>query len=46
VSVAKDVGTTAPLLQTAMDDGRVPEAARPLAEHECEGLVGWMLHRN
>jgi type IV pilus assembly protein PilM len=34
------------LLQTAMDDGRVPEAARPLAEQESDGLVGWMLHRN
>jgi type IV pilus assembly protein PilM len=34
------------LLQTAMDEGRVPEAARPLADHECEALVGWMLHRN
>jgi hypothetical protein len=33
------------LLQTAIDEGRLPEAARPLAEHECEGLVGWMLHR-
>jgi hypothetical protein len=34
------------LLQTAMSEGRVPEAAQSMADHENEGLVGWMLHRN
>src|SRR4029453_14638255 len=34
------------LLQTAMSEGRVPEAAQAMADYENEGLVGWMLHRN
>jgi hypothetical protein len=34
------------LLQTALSEGRVPEAAQAMADHENEGLVGWMLHRN
>jgi len=34
------------LLQTALSEGRVPEAAQTMADHENEGLVGWMLHRN
>lgn len=34
------------LLHTAMSEGRVPEAAQQMAEHDSEGLVGWMLHRN
>ncbi|HKV23937.1 MAG TPA: pilus assembly protein PilM [Candidatus Acidoferrum sp.] len=33
------------LLHTAVSDGRVPSDARPLADRELEGLVGWMLHR-
>lgn len=32
------------LLHTAISDGRIREDARPLAERELEGLVGWMLH--
>jgi hypothetical protein len=34
------------LLHTAVSEGRVPRDAQPLAEHESEGLVGWMLHRS
>lgn len=34
------------LLDTAMSEGRVPGAAHQMAEHDTEGLVGWMLHRN
>jgi hypothetical protein len=34
------------LLQTAMSEGRVTDAAQAMADHENEGLVGWMLHRN
>jgi len=30
---------------TALSDGRIPEAARPLAQSEQAGLVGWMLNR-
>jgi type IV pilus assembly protein PilM len=33
------------LLHTAISDGRIPAEARPLADRELEGLVGWMLHR-
>ena len=33
------------LLQSAISDGRIPEHARSLAEHELEGLLGWMWHR-
>ncbi len=33
------------LLQAGVSEGRIPADARPLAERELEGLVGWMLHR-
>jgi len=33
------------LLHSAISDGRVPADARPLADREMDGLVGWMLHR-
>lgn len=33
------------LLQAATSDGRVREDARPLADRELEGLIGWMLQR-
>ena len=33
------------LLHAAVSDGRVPADARPLADRELDGLVGWMLHR-
>src|SRR5215467_1818293 len=33
------------LLHTAVSDGLVPADARPLADRELEGLVGWMLNR-
>ncbi|MFI5095287.1 MAG: type IV pilus biogenesis protein PilM [Candidatus Acidiferrales bacterium] len=33
------------LLQTAVSDGRIPADARPLADRELEGLLGWMLYR-
>lgn len=33
------------LLHTAVSEGRLPEDARPLADRELEGLVGWMLQR-
>jgi len=33
------------LLQTAVTEGRIPADARPLADRELEGLVGWMLQR-
>jgi type IV pilus assembly protein PilM len=34
------------LLGAAMADGNLRAEARPLAENELDGLVGWMLHRN
>jgi hypothetical protein len=34
------------LMQTAAANGRFPDDAKPLADRELEGLVGWMLHRN
>jgi type IV pilus assembly protein PilM len=34
------------LLHSAISDGRINEGARPLAERELDGLVGWMLHRD
>jgi len=34
------------LLQNAVSDGRVPAEAKPLADRELDGLVGWMMHRN
>jgi type IV pilus assembly protein PilM len=33
------------LLQSATRIGKVPEHARPLADRELEGLLGWMWHR-
>jgi type IV pilus assembly protein PilM len=33
------------LLHAAVSDGRIPADARPLADRELDGLVGWMLHR-
>lgn len=33
------------LLQSAAKSGRVPEPARPLADRELEGLLGWMWYR-
>jgi type IV pilus assembly protein PilM len=32
------------LLHSAVSDGRIRDDARPLADRELEGLVGWMLH--
>jgi len=34
------------LLHAAVSDGRIPHNARPLADREADGLVGWMMHRN
>lgn len=34
------------LLHSAVSEGRVKDDARPLADRELEGLVGWMLQRN
>ena len=34
------------LLHTAISEGRVSADARPLAERELEGLVGWMMQKN
>ena len=34
------------LLNAAVSDGYLRADARPLADRELEGLVGWMLHRN
>lgn len=33
------------LLHAGISEGRIPEDARPLAERELEGLIGWMLNR-
>jgi type IV pilus assembly protein PilM len=33
------------LLHSAVSEGRIKEDARPLADRELEGLVGWMLQR-
>lgn len=33
------------LLHSAVSDGKIRHDARPLADRELEGLVGWMLHR-
>jgi type IV pilus assembly protein PilM len=38
-----DVGS---LLSSAVSEGQVRSDARPLAERELEGLVGWMMHRS
>src|SRR4029077_1064060 len=34
------------LMHTAISEGRVSSDARPLAERELEGLVGWMMQKN
>jgi len=34
------------LLGAAVSDGTVKADARPLADHQLDGLVGWMLHRD
>ena len=34
------------LLHSAISDGRLPHSARPLADREADGLIGWMMHRN
>jgi type IV pilus assembly protein PilM len=34
------------LLHAAVSEGRIPHDARPLADREADGLVGWMMHRN
>jgi type IV pilus assembly protein PilM len=34
------------LLHTAISEGRISADARPLAERELEGLVGWMMQKN
>ena len=34
------------LLNAAVSDGNLRADARPLADKDLEGLVGWMLHRN
>jgi len=33
------------LLHNAVSEGRIKEDARPLADRELEGLIGWMLQR-
>jgi hypothetical protein len=33
------------LLQSALSNGHIKEDARPLADRELEGLIGWMLQR-
>ncbi|HYL63679.1 MAG TPA: pilus assembly protein PilM [Candidatus Methylomirabilis sp.] len=33
------------LLHAGVSDGRIPSDARPLADRELDGLVGWMLQR-
>jgi type IV pilus assembly protein PilM len=33
------------LLHAAVSDGRIKEDARPLADRELEGLIGWLLQR-
>jgi type IV pilus assembly protein PilM len=33
------------LSHTAISERRIPEYARPLADRELEGLIGWMMHR-
>ena len=33
------------LLQAGISNGHIPADARPLADRELDGLVGWMLHR-
>jgi len=33
------------LLLAGVSEGRIPSDARPMADRELDGLVGWMLHR-
>ena len=33
------------LLQAGISNGHIPADARPLADRELDGIVGWMLHR-
>ncbi len=33
------------LASAAVSEGRIPADARPMADRELDGLVGWMLHR-
>jgi hypothetical protein len=33
------------LLHSVVADGRIKEDARPLADRELEGLIGWNLQR-
>lgn len=34
------------LLHTALSEGQISQEAKPLADRELEGLVGWMIQRN
>src|SRR5262249_48639895 len=34
------------LLHTAISDGLLPHNARPLADREADGLIGWVMHRS
>src|SRR5579864_5686542 len=34
------------LLHAAVSNGQIPHDARPLADREADGLIGWMMHRN
>lgn len=34
------------LVHSAISEGRIAADARPLAERELDGLIGWMTHRN
>jgi type IV pilus assembly protein PilM len=36
---------TRSLSHTAISEGRIPEYARPLADRELDGLIGWMMNR-
>ena len=38
-------GDVRSLLSSAVSDGRVNDDARPLADRDLEGLIGWMLQR-
>ena len=37
-------GVLADVENAAVSDGRIPHNARPLADREADGLVGWMMH--
>jgi hypothetical protein len=34
------------LLHTAISEGKISDDAKPLADRELEGLVGWMVQKN